>query len=99
MDMAQAEALRGPQAILLGNNSIAGALNFTTAKPTDTLQAAVSALYEPDHNEQELNAMISGPLGNLFGLDWSGRIAGRYRTMDGYIDNTQPNINRDEPDR
>ncbi|MEZ5566571.1 MAG: TonB-dependent receptor plug domain-containing protein [Gammaproteobacteria bacterium] len=34
MDTAQAEALRGPQAILLGNNSIAGALNFTTAKPT-----------------------------------------------------------------
>ncbi|MEO8223934.1 MAG: TonB-dependent receptor plug domain-containing protein, partial [Gammaproteobacteria bacterium] len=47
MDMAQAEALRGPQAILLGNNSIAGALNFTTAKPTDVLEASVSALYEP----------------------------------------------------
>jgi outer membrane receptor protein involved in Fe transport len=97
MDMAQAEALRGPQAILLGNNSIAGALNFTTAKPTDTLEASVSALYEPDHNEQELNGMISGPLGNLFGLDWGARFAGRYRTMDGYIDNTL--LSRDEPDR
>lgn len=97
MDMAQAEALRGPQAILLGNNSIAGALNFTTAKPTDTLEAAVSALYEPDHNEQELNAMVSGPLGNLLGFDWSGRFAGRYRTMDGYINNTL--LSRDEPDR
>ncbi|MDH5275044.1 MAG: TonB-dependent receptor, partial [Gammaproteobacteria bacterium] len=97
MDMAQAEALRGPQAILLGNNSIAGALNFTTAKPTDTLEAAVSVLYEPDHNEQELNGMISGPLGSLFGLDWGARFAGRYRTMDGYIDNTL--LSRDEPDR
>jgi len=97
MDMAQAEALRGPQAILLGNNSIAGALNFTTAKPTDSLEAAVSALYEPDHNEQELNAMLSGPLGNLLGVDWSARFAGRYRTMDGYIDNTL--LSRDEPDR
>ena len=63
MDMAQAEALRGPQAILLGNNSIAGALNFTTAKPTDTFESTVSALYAPDHNEQEYNAMVSGPLG------------------------------------
>jgi outer membrane receptor protein involved in Fe transport len=97
MDMAQAEALRGPQAILLGNNSIAGALNFTTAKPTDTLEASVSGLYEPDHNEQELNAMVSGPLGNLFGLDWGARFAGRYRSMDGYIKNTL--LGRDEPNR
>jgi outer membrane receptor protein involved in Fe transport len=97
MDMAQAEALRGPQAILLGNNSIAGALNFTTAKPTDTLEASVSALYEPDHNEQELNGMVSGPLGTLMGLDWGARFAGRYRSMDGYIDNTL--LSRDEPDR
>jgi len=97
MDMAQAEALRGPQAILLGNNSIAGALNFTTAKPTDYFEASVSALYEPDHGEQELNGMISGPLGNLLGLEWGARFAGRYRTMDGYIENTL--LDRDEPDR
>ncbi len=97
MDMAQAEALRGPQAILLGNNSIAGALNFTTAKPTDTLEGSVSALYEPDHNEQEINGMISGPVGELLGLQWGARFAGRYRTMDGYINNTL--LSRDEPDR
>ena len=95
MDMAQAEALRGPQAILLGNNSIAGALNFTTAKPTDTLEVALSALYEPDHNEQEYNGMISGPLGDAWGI----RFATRYRTMDGYIENTNPELNRDEPNR
>ncbi|MEO8443536.1 MAG: TonB-dependent receptor, partial [Gammaproteobacteria bacterium] len=93
MDMAQAEALRGPQAILLGNNSIAGALNFTTAKPTDYLQGSVSALYEPTHNEQELNGMISGPLSDKWGV----RFAGRYRTMDGYIKNTL--LGRDEPNR
>lgn len=95
MDMAQAEALRGPQAILLGNNSIAGALNFTTAKPTDTFEASVSALYEPEHNEQEINGMISGPLGDAWGI----RFAGRYRTMDGYIENINPELTRDEPNR
>ena len=93
MDMAQAEALRGPQAILLGNNSIAGALNFTTAKPTDSLQGSTSVLYEPDSNEQEYNGMISGPLDDKLGI----RVAGRYRTMDGYIHNTLSN--RDEPNR
>lgn len=93
MDMAQAEALRGPQAILLGNNSIAGALNFTTARPTDTFEVRANGLYEPDHGEQEINAVISGPLGDR----WGARFAGRYRTMDGYIENTT--LNRDEPDR
>lgn len=93
MDMGQAEALRGPQAILLGNNSIAGALNFTTARPTDFFEATVNGLYEPDHGEQEINAVISGPLSD----GWGARFAGRYRTMDGYIDNTI--LNRDEPDR
>ena len=44
MDMAQVEALRGPQAILLGNNSIAGALSFSTAKPTDTFEGNVSGM-------------------------------------------------------
>ena len=98
MDMAQAEALRGPQAILLGNNSIAGALNFTTARPSDYFQSSVSGLYEPDHNEQEINGMVSGPIGEWLGGTWGARFAGRYRTMDGYIENTNLS-NRDEPDR
>ena len=93
MDMAQAEALRGPQAILLGNNSIAGALVFTTAKPTDTFESTVNAMYAPDQNEQELNAMISGPLTDK----WSARFAGRYRGTDGYENNNI--LNRDEPNR
>ncbi len=93
LDLAQAEVLRGPQVTLLGNNSIAGALNLTTAKPTDEFEASAAGLYEPDHNEQEVTGIVSGP---LFG-DLAGRLAVRYRTMDGYVDN---NIsNGEEPDR
>ncbi|MFQ5635766.1 MAG: TonB-dependent receptor [Gammaproteobacteria bacterium] len=93
LDLAQAEVLRGPQVTLLGNNSIAGAMNLTTAKPGDELEASIAGLYEPDHNEQELTGIVSGPLfGNL-----SGRLAVRYRAMDGYIRNNI--LNRDEPDR
>lgn len=83
MDLQQVESLRGPQAILLGNNSIAGALNLTTARPTDSFESDVSALYEPSHDEYELNAVVSGPLTDRLGA----RVAARYRTMDGYIDN------------
>ncbi len=93
LDLAQVEVLRGPQVTLLGNNSIAGALNMKTRKPTDEFEGFVSALYEPDHNEQEYTGVISGPLfSNL-----AARVAVRYRTMDGYIENTI--LNRDEPNR
>jgi outer membrane receptor protein involved in Fe transport len=93
LDLAQAEVLRGPQDTLLGNNSIAGAMNLTTAKPSDEFEASVAGLYEPDHNEQELTGIISGPLfSNL-----AGRLAVRYRSMDGYLDNNI--LATEEPDR
>jgi outer membrane receptor protein involved in Fe transport len=93
LDLAQAEVLRGPQVTLLGNNSIAGAMNLTTAKPSDEFEASVAGLYEPDHNEQELTGIISGPLfSNL-----AGRLAVRYRSMDGYLDNNI--LATEEPDR
>jgi iron complex outermembrane receptor protein len=93
LDLAQAEVLRGPQVTLLGNNSIAGAMNLTTTKPSDEFEASVAGLYEPDHNEQELTGIISGPLfSNLV-----GRLAVRYRSMDGYLDNNT--LATDEPDR
>lgn len=93
LDLAQVEVLRGPQVTLLGNNSIAGAMNLTTAKPTDELEASVSGLYEPDHNEQELTGVVSGP---LFG-DLAARLAVRYRSLDGYLDNNI--LGTEEPDR
>ncbi len=93
LDLAQAEVLRGPQATLLGNNSIAGALNLTTAKPTDIFEASVNGLYEPDHNEQEITGVVSGPLTDQL----AARLAVRYKTIDGYIDNVT--LSRDEPNR
>jgi outer membrane receptor protein involved in Fe transport len=93
LDLAQAEVLRGPQVTLLGNNSIAGAMNMTTAKPSDEFEASVAGLYEPDHNEQELTGIISGPLFSKL----AGRLAVRYRSMDGYLDNNI--LATEEPDR
>jgi len=93
LDMAQVEVARGPQVTLLGNNSIAGALNLTTRKPTDEFEFSVNALYEFNHDEQEITGVISGPLfGNL-----TARVAARYRSMGGFLDNVI--LERDEPDR
>jgi outer membrane receptor protein involved in Fe transport len=93
LDLERVEVLRGPQNILYGKNSIAGALSVITAKPTDVFEGQVSVLYEPEHDEQVYDLMLSGPLSDTV----SGRLAYRKRTMDGYIDNVT--TGKDEPER
>ena len=84
MDMERVEVLRGPQGILFGKNSIAGAVSQVSAKPTDEFEGSITALYEPDHGEQDLRFVLSGPISD--GV--SGRIAILDRTLDGYVVNT-----------
>ena len=84
MDMERVEILRGPQSILFGKNSIAGAVSQVSAKPTDEFEGSVTALYEPDHGEQDLRVVLSGPISDSV----SGRIAMLDRTLDGYVFNT-----------
>lgn len=92
-DLERVEVLRGPQSILFGKNSIAGALNITTARPTDEFAAGVTVLYEPDFNEQEYTGYVSGPIGAGF----SARIAARYRETDGHLENLT--LDTSEPHR
>ncbi len=83
IDMERVEVLRGPQGILFGKNSIAGAVSQITAKPTDEFEGSISALYEPDHGEEDLRLVLSGPLAENF----SGRLAVLTRDLDGYVKN------------
>ena len=41
LDLERVEVLRGPQSILFGKNSVAGAVNITTAKPTDEFEGSI----------------------------------------------------------
>jgi iron complex outermembrane receptor protein len=82
-DLERAEVLRGPQGTLFGKNSIAGALNLTTAKPTEDFQGKVSASYEFENEQQEINAVVSGPLTDTL----NGRLALRTYEDAGYIEN------------
>jgi outer membrane receptor protein involved in Fe transport len=83
LDLERVEVLRGPQSILFGKNSVGGALNITTARPTGEFDAMVSALYEPRYDEQEFSGHVSGPFSDRF----RGRLAARYREVDGHIHN------------
>jgi len=93
LDLERVEVLRGPQSILFGKNSISGALNMSTAKPTSELEGYVTAVYEPEINQRELTAVVSGPITD----NLSGRLAIRSYQEDGFIENTV--LNRDEPNR
>ena len=89
-DMERIEVLRGPQPILFGKNSIAGAVSLVTAKPSDELEGSAQVLYEPDSNERDYRFVVSGPLSDTF----SGRMSVLYREMDGWVDNVT--ADRDE---
>ena len=84
MDMERVEMLRGPQSTLFGKNSIAGALNLTTARPTDEFTGQLSYSHEFEHEQDELNVMLSGPITDTL----AARIAVRTYEEDGYFYNS-----------
>lgn len=90
LDLERVEVLRGPQSILFGKNSTAGAISIITARPTEEFLAEVTGLYEPRHGEQDLRLIVSGPITDTV----SGRLALLHREMDGYFTNTT--LGRDE---
>ena len=93
LDIERVEVLRGPQAILFGKNAVAGALNITTAKPTDELTGYLSGAYEFLDDEWVIEGAISGPLTDRV----RARVAGRYRDHEGYLENLT--LDRSEPAR
>ncbi|MFC7048168.1 TonB-dependent receptor [Emcibacter nanhaiensis] len=91
LDLARVEVLRGPQSILFGKNSVAGALNMTTAKPTEEFEGYITGAYEFVDTAYEVTGVLSGPVSD----DMRVRVAGRYHDFDGYIENLT--LDRKEP--
>ena len=92
-DLERVEVLRGPQSILFGKNTIAGALNLTTARPTDETEIVISGLYEFESNQTDVNGVFSGALTD----NVRARLALRGYDEDGYVNNTFRNT--EEPER
>ncbi|MFO1330182.1 MAG: TonB-dependent receptor [Rubrivivax sp.] len=86
--MERVEVLRGPQGTLFGKNTIAGALNLTTRKPTDRFEASGTADLGGD-GQRNLGVWVGMPLG---GVVQASLLVSRDQT-DGWIDNlTRPEL-------
>jgi len=62
IDIAQIEVLRGPQGTLFGKNTVAGAFNLTSRKPTFAPEGNVELSYG-NYGYIQAKASVSGPLG------------------------------------
>ncbi len=65
MDVDSIEVLRGPQAVLYGINSTAGAVNVVsrTNRPGDPFEARINAGYEVEYNGFFANIALGGSIG------------------------------------
>jgi len=81
-DVAQVEVLRGPQGTLFGKNTIAGAVNITSPRPTDELSSEVK-VEAGNYNRFLIGAMLNGALGETV----NGRISVTVENQDGWIEN------------
>ncbi len=87
LDLERVEVLKGPQGTLFGMNSTGGAINFIAARPTDHLEAGVSATYGR-FNEFNLEGFVSGALAPTL----AARLAVQYERRDGWqYSTTRPN--------
>jgi outer membrane receptor protein involved in Fe transport len=74
-DMSQVEILKGPQALFFGKNATAGVLSFTSANPTNHFEALGRVGYEFTAKQSTIEAMVSGPVSDTFGLRIAVRAA------------------------
>ena len=79
-DVDQVEVLKGPQSTFFGANTVAGALNITTRKPTDAFSYNAQALGGTD-GEYGFEGGITTPVADGLAL----RVAGRADGIRGWV--------------
>jgi iron complex outermembrane receptor protein len=77
------EILRGPQGTLYGRNSIGGAINIISKRPTEDFYGEVRAQYQ-NYNQSILEGAVSGPTSIpgvqfRFGANWDKQTKGWFK--------------------
>lgn len=89
VDIDRIEVLRGPQGTLFGKNTIGGAIQLVSKRPTDTFELD-GELTTGSFDRFDAKAAISGPL--AAGL--RARLSGAYQSRDGFMDRVTPDGTR-----
>lgn len=85
VDLQQVEVLRGPQGVLFGKNTVAGAIKVETANPVvgDEFNGSIKAAFEPEQSTTRYTGIVSGSLSDSV----AARLVLRQEDSDGYMDN------------
>ena len=94
LDVERVEVLKGPQSTLFGKNTVGGAINITTVRPSEQFEGFVQASYVDELNGMSLIGGVSGPLSDSV----RGRLVAKVYESDGFMTNTAPGGN-DGPQR
>lgn len=78
-DLERIEVVRGPQSALYGRNTFAGAINYVSRRPSDTLEGWADATVG-DNGMLRFSAAASGPLSESIRV----KVGGFWRQHDGW---------------
>ena len=84
-DLERVEVIKGPQATLFGTASAVGAISLVSARPEPGFSGEVRGSYG------NFNQTMVGGFINIGNDRIAARIAGEWRTRDGYVENLSPN--------
>ena len=84
IDMERVEVLRGPQGTLFGRNTIGGAIDITTQKPTDKLEGSAEVELG-NFNDRDFTGILNVPFG---GTGAAVRLVYQHSEHSGYGENT-----------
>lgn len=89
LELERIEVLRGPQGTLYGRNTMGGAVNYVTKKPTDVLEGRISTTVGK-FNQRDLRGMLNVP---ILGADSAvGELNARVSLASIQRDGTQKNM-------
>ena len=88
-DLERVEVIKGPQATLFGTASAIGAISLISAKPREGFSGEVRGGYG------NFNQTLLGGFLNAGSDVLAVRVAGEWRTRDGYVENLSPNQEED----